>query len=116
MDVVAVAEATTRAVTRIRAGEGPQFLEYRTYRFRPHSMFDPELYRPKTEVEEWKKRDPIPAFVAQLRTEGWLTDADLARLEADTESEIVEGVRFADAAPWEPVEDLLKDVTTPRPA
>jgi pyruvate dehydrogenase E1 component alpha subunit len=114
MDAVAVAEATTHAVGRIQAGEGPLFLEYRTYRFRPHSMFDPELYRTKSEVEEWKRRDPIPAFSARLREPGWLDDAELGRIEAETAAEIAEAVRFAEESAWEPEADLLKDVMTPR--
>ena len=59
MDVIAVEDATKRAAIAVRSGGGPHFLEYRTYRFRAHSMYDPELYRDKQEVEEWKKRDPI---------------------------------------------------------
>ena len=62
MDVVACEEAAQRAALAVRAGEGPCFLEFRTYRFRAHSMYDPQLYRDKREVEEWKKRDPIATF------------------------------------------------------
>jgi len=113
MDVIAVAEATSRAVALVRAGEGPQFLEYRTYRFRPHSMYDAELYRTKAEVEEWRKRDPIPAYVARLEAEGLLREGELAALEAGIAAEVDASVRFAEESPWEPVEDLLRDVTTP---
>ena len=59
MDIEAVLQASQQAMDSIRAGGGPQFIEYRTYRFRAHSMYDPELYRDKAEVEEWKHRDPI---------------------------------------------------------
>ncbi|MGH7810194.1 MAG: pyruvate dehydrogenase (acetyl-transferring) E1 component subunit alpha, partial [Candidatus Binatia bacterium] len=67
MDVLAVEDATKRAAIAVRAGGGPHFLEYRTYRFRAHSMYDPELYRDKQEVEEWKKRDPIANFIERLK-------------------------------------------------
>jgi TPP-dependent pyruvate/acetoin dehydrogenase alpha subunit len=76
-------------------------------------MYDPELYRTKEEVARWKKRDPIDTFVARLR--GWrvLTDADLHKIEQEAAAEIEEAVAFAEAGPWEPVEDLMKDVMTP---
>jgi pyruvate dehydrogenase E1 component alpha subunit len=115
MDVVAVWEATRRAAEAVRGGEGPRFLEFRTYRFRPHSMFDPELYRSKAEVEEWKKRDPIQAFEARLTEAGMLAAEDRARLEREIAAELDDAVRFAEESPWEPVADLLVDVTTPRP-
>ena len=59
MDVLAVEEARTPGGDGVRAGGGPLFLELRTYRFRAHSMYDPDLYRDKAEVEQWKERDPI---------------------------------------------------------
>jgi pyruvate dehydrogenase E1 component alpha subunit len=116
MDVLAVAAATARAVEHIRAGGEPVFLEYETYRYRPHSMFDPELYRSKEEVEEWKRRDPIPALEGRLRSESALTDETLAQMDAEIEVEMTEAARFAEESPLEPVEDLLLDVHTPRQA
>jgi TPP-dependent pyruvate/acetoin dehydrogenase alpha subunit len=113
MDVVAVETAMRRAVEAVRRDGGPRFLEARTYRFRAHSMADPELYRTKEEVERWKERDPIATFVARLRDEGLLGDADLAALARAVESEIDAAVAFAEAAPWEPIEDLTKDVYAP---
>ena len=93
--------------------EGPVFLELKTYRFRAHSMYDAELYRSKEEVERWKERDPIPTFTAKLRGEGTLADADWSEIERTVAAEVAEAVAFAEAGPWEPVEDLLKDVHTP---
>jgi 2-oxoisovalerate dehydrogenase E1 component len=110
MDVVAVEEATRQAAQAVRAGQGPFFLEFRTYRFRAHSMYDPELYREKSEVEQWKKRDPIPAFAALCRERGLLAPADLDRIESDVASEIAAAVAFAEAGTWEPVEDLARFV------
>ena len=91
MDIVAVTEAATQAVERVRETGAPWFLECMTYRFRAHSMFDPELYRDKAEVELWRKRDPIATF--SRRVEGVVTAADLAAIEADTAAEITQGVR-----------------------
>jgi TPP-dependent pyruvate/acetoin dehydrogenase alpha subunit len=113
MDVLAVEAATRKAVEAVRRGEGPFLLEARTYRFRAHSMYDPELYRTKEEVEQWKKRDPITTFTAWLRDRNLLSKADLADMEKTVAVEVAEAVAFAEAGPWEPVEDLLKDVHTP---
>ena len=106
-------EATQRATDSVRAGAGPLFLEFRTYRFRAHSMFDPELYRSKAEVEHWKRHCPIANFSAALRKQGSLDDATVARLEQEIGAEIAEAVAFAEAGTWEPVELLTRDVYTP---
>ena len=113
MDVEAVADATSRIAAGVREGGGPAFIEYVTYRFRAHSMYDPDLYRDKAEIERWKKRDPIPAFLARAVKQGSLTEADLAAIEKSAQQEIDEGVAFAEAGTLEPVEDLTKDVYTP---
>jgi pyruvate dehydrogenase E1 component alpha subunit len=110
MDVHACETAARRAAEAVRAGGGPHFLEFRTYRFRAHSMFDPELYRAKSEVEEWKKRDPIPSLVAQLQARGLLADADQAQIEKEIDQEISDAVAFAEAGSWEPVADLTRFV------
>jgi pyruvate dehydrogenase E1 component alpha subunit len=116
MDVRAVDLAVRRAASAVRRGDGPVFLELRTYRFRAHSMFDAELYRDKSEVERWKQRDPIATFTAMLKAQGLATDPLLAALELSVSDEIDQAVQFAEAGTWEPVEDLLKDVTTPAEA
>jgi pyruvate dehydrogenase E1 component alpha subunit len=109
MDVRAVEEAARRAVVAVRS-DGPLFLEARTYRFRAHSMFDAQLYREKSEVEAWKKRDPIANFSAALRAEGLLDDAALASLEAAADADVARAVEFAEAGTWEPVEQLTRFV------
>jgi pyruvate dehydrogenase E1 component alpha subunit len=114
MDVVAVEEAAQRAAAAVRAGGGPYFLEFRTYRFRAHSMFDPQLYRDKQEVEAWKERDPLNTFQVRLREQGLLEDADLARLEEEVAAEITRAIEFAEAGTWEPLEDLTKYVYSER--
>ena len=115
MDVVAVEAATRRAAETVRAGAGPVLLEFLTYRFRAHSMYDPELYRTKEEVAQWQERDPVTTFTRQLRDAGVLTEAGLSALEQDAAAAIAAAVAEAEAGPWEPVADLLKDVQTPAP-
>lgn len=110
MDVLAVAEAARRATDAIRAGGGPHFLELRTYRFRAHSMYDPERYRDKAEVERWKTRDPIAFVRARLVGEGLLDPAALEALEAAVVEELDAAVAFAEAGTLEPVEDLTRFV------
>jgi TPP-dependent pyruvate/acetoin dehydrogenase alpha subunit len=110
MDVVAVEAAARRALAAIRNGGGPHLLECRTYRFRAHSMFDPQLYRDKAEVEEWMKRDPIKRFSDWALAAGEIHQDDIAAIEADTAREVDEAVAFAEAGSWEPVADLMKHV------
>ena len=110
MDVLAVEKAAKKAVNHARNDQGPYFLECRTYRFRAHSMFDPELYRTKSEVEKWKKRCPIQNLITQLTTEGILTDDDLKSLEHEVALEIKEAVDFAENGTWEPVQNLTRFV------
>jgi pyruvate dehydrogenase E1 component alpha subunit len=110
MDVEAVAEAAREAVARVREGGGPHFLECRTYRFRAHSMFDPELYRTKAEVETWKRRDPIALQSARLRERGEIDDILVGELEGEIAAEIEDAVAFAEAGTWEPVEELTRFV------
>ncbi|HET6663478.1 MAG TPA: pyruvate dehydrogenase (acetyl-transferring) E1 component subunit alpha [Acidimicrobiales bacterium] len=112
MDVLAVEDAARRATVQIRAGGGPVFLELRTYRFRAHSMYDPERYRAKEEVEEWRRRDPIELLADRLRAEGELDDDDLAEIEAEVAEEIDAAVAHAEAGTFEPVEDLTRFVTS----
>jgi TPP-dependent pyruvate/acetoin dehydrogenase alpha subunit len=107
-DVLAVEACAKEAVDFIRAGKGPYFIEAITYRFRPHSMFDAELYRKKAEVEEAKKRDPILLFTQYLREQKVMEDADLAEIEKDVAAVVQHAVDFAEASPWEPVEELTR--------
>ena len=113
MDVVAVERAAREATDAVRGGNGPFFLECRTYRFRAHSMFDAELYRDKAEVEEWKTRDPIALFRTRLEAVTPLDDAAVARLDAEVQEEIAQATGFAESGTWEPVEHLTRDVYTP---
>jgi pyruvate dehydrogenase E1 component alpha subunit len=112
MDVAAVHEAAAQACAHVRAGRGPVFVELQTYRFRAHSMFDPELYRDKSEVEEWKKRGPIHNFSARLKERGELTEEQFLDIDRAALQEVEAAVAFAEAGTWEPVENLARDVCT----
>ena len=101
-----------RAAGAVRSGQGPRLVEARTYRFRAHSMYDPDLYRTKDEIERWKANDPIARFGEALRAQDLLDDADVTAVEAAVAAEVEAAVAEAEASPWEPVEDLLKDVYT----
>ena len=110
MDGLDCYDKSGHAVESVRSGAGPFFLEFNTYRFRPHSMFDPELYRGKAEVDAWKKHCPIATLKARLLTEGALTEAQVAQYAADIEQEMQSAVAFAQASPWEPAADLERFV------
>ena len=113
MDVEAVETAARQAAQAVRAGGGPHFLELRTYRFRAHSMYDPDRYRDKAEIEEWKKRDPIPALSERLVARGALDAVGLEKMDAAVLGEVDQAVAFAEAGTLEPVGDLARFVTSP---
>ncbi len=112
MDVEACRTAVDQAKERMRAQGGPFFLEFRTYRFRAHSMFDPELYRDKSEVAQWRTRDPIATFTEKCVRAGLLTSAAVDTIEREATAEVAAAVAFAEAGSCEPVEDLTRDVLT----
>ncbi len=111
-DIVSVHETTQRAQREVRKGGGPFFVEYQTYRFRAHSMFDAELYRDKREIEEWKTRGPLHTFSARLKAEGKLTEEEFLASDREALAEVDRAVAFAEAGTWEPVEDLTRDLYT----
>ena len=116
MDVLSVEHAARRAAEAVRAGGGPHFLELRTYRFRAHSMYDPDRYRDKTEVAAWRERDPIEVLTARMREAGELSGDELASIEEKLAAQIEESITAARAAPAEPVTDLTKFVYSPVPS
>jgi TPP-dependent pyruvate/acetoin dehydrogenase alpha subunit len=111
-----VAEAARRATDAVRAGGGPHFLELRTYRFRAHSMFDPERYREKSEVARWVERDPIVTLRARLHDTGALTDEDWTAMQQEVDAEMEAAVAYAEAGTPEPVEELTRFVHSERAA
>jgi pyruvate dehydrogenase E1 component alpha subunit/2-oxoisovalerate dehydrogenase E1 component len=115
MDVLAVIKAANDAVEKVRTTGKPYFLVCNTYRFRAHSMFDAELYREKSEVEEWRSRDPIPNFQNYLISKKLISENDVKELEKRAETEVQRAVDFAEAGTWEPVEQLTKYVYSEKP-
>ena len=113
MDVVAVEAAARRALQTIAKTGEPYFLECRTYRFRGHSMFDPQLYRPKKEVAEWREKGPIVRFQDWAMQSGLLHENDVVEIKAQITAEIADAVAFADAGHLEPVETLSHFVMAP---
>jgi 2-oxoisovalerate dehydrogenase E1 component len=117
MDVVAVEAATRRAVETMRETGEPYFLECRTYRLRAHSMFDAQLYRSKSEIEEWRGKGPIVRFKGWLLETGMIHAEDVTALEQQADAEIEEAVAFSEAGSWEPLESLTRHVVSEeRPA
>jgi pyruvate dehydrogenase E1 component alpha subunit len=106
MDLLKVREIAEQMFAEIRAGSGPQFLEVDTYRFRGHSMGDPERYRTSDEVHRWQENDPIGIYHRQLIEKKIATEDELNALADKAGQEVEEAVAFAEASP-EPTEDIL---------
>ncbi|MFN8277738.1 MAG: pyruvate dehydrogenase (acetyl-transferring) E1 component subunit alpha [Chitinophagales bacterium] len=107
-----VHDAIARAADRARAGEGPTFLEIRTYRYKGHSMSDPQKYRTKEEVEAYKKQDPIETTLDTILKKKYATQAQVEAIQEAVEKEIEACVKFADESPYPDNEELLKDIYT----
>ena len=110
MDVELVHEAVSRAAERARTGEGPTFLEFKTYRYRGHSMSDPQKYRTKEEVAEWKMRDPIELIKHRILENQVATEAELAEIDAKIKVVVEESVQFAEESPFPPAEAAFEDI------
>lgn len=113
MDVKQVAESAKNAVEDIKSGKGPVFLECLTYRFRAHSMFDAQLYRKKTEVNEWKDKGPLVTFKKNLEDRGLWSKIKAQEIEDEITKTIDEAVKFAENGTLEPISDLEKFVYSP---
>ncbi|MDD2883050.1 MAG: pyruvate dehydrogenase (acetyl-transferring) E1 component subunit alpha [Rhodoferax sp.] len=112
MNVVAVYDTALNAARQVRELGRPVFVEFRTYRFRAHSMFDPELYRTRQEIDAWKTRGPIHTFTARLKAQNSLNEDEFLALDAAAQAEVEAAVAFAQNSNWEPVADLMRDVHT----
>jgi pyruvate dehydrogenase E1 component alpha subunit len=110
MDVLAVREATQRAVERARKDYAPSLLEVRTYRFMGHSMSDPGHYRTRAEIEKYQERDPIKVFSDNLREQGVLNDAGLKEIEDRVHAEVEHSLQFAESSPEPAPEELFTDI------
>jgi pyruvate dehydrogenase E1 component alpha subunit len=109
-DVLAVYEATQKAVERARNGEGPTLIECKTYRLKGHSRVDPAKYRPKEEVEQWLAKDPIKRFKEKLLQTNALNESEIQQIEKEVSDEIEEAVKFAMESPYPAPEEALEDV------
>jgi pyruvate dehydrogenase E1 component alpha subunit len=109
MELLAVREATSLAIAHARSGKGPYFLESLTYRYRGHSMGDPERYRKQDEVRRWQRDDPIGKFEQVLLDYG-APPADISQRETVAEAIIAEAVRFAEESPFPPPDELWTDI------
>jgi len=110
MDVEIVHDAVSRAAERARRGDGPTFLEFKTYRYRGHSMSDPQKYRTKEEVEEYKKRDPIEMIKDRILTNGIATEDELAAIDAKIKQTVEESVKFSEESPWPDPSEIFTDM------
>ena len=110
-DIEAMAEATLEATNRARAGEGPTFIEAKTYRYRGHSMSDPMKYRTKDELEKARERDPISLYEVVLRDRGWVDDEALERMQDEVKQLVAEAIEFAENAEEPRLDELYTDVT-----
>ena len=116
MDVLAVEAAARKAAAEVRLGGMPCFLELRTYRFRAHSMYDPDLYRSKEEIERWRQHDPILSLTGQLEDAQLLRPGDVEEIEAAAAEEIASAIAFAESGTLEPVEELERFLYWEEPA
>ncbi len=112
MSAEAVHEAVARAVKRARQGDGPTLLELKTYRYKGHSISDPQKYRTKDEVEEYKQRDPIQLVQATILNNKLATKEELAAIDKRVADKVVASVKFAEESPWPSDDELLKDIVT----
>ncbi|HEV3284534.1 MAG TPA: pyruvate dehydrogenase (acetyl-transferring) E1 component subunit alpha [Solirubrobacteraceae bacterium] len=110
MDVLDTHAVLGEAVERVREERRPVLVEAVTYRFRGHSMADPEQYRTKEEVAEWRARDPIGVFAQRLIDEGVVDEAERERMDAEALARVDAAVEFADASPFPPADSLYDDV------
>jgi pyruvate dehydrogenase E1 component alpha subunit len=110
MDVLDTNAVLSQAVERVREERSPVLVEAITYRFRGHSMADPEQYRTKEEVAQWRTRDPLPAFAARLLEEGVLDDAGLKEMDEEAIARVDAAVEFAESSPFPTADSLYDDV------
>jgi pyruvate dehydrogenase E1 component alpha subunit len=110
MSMEAVHEGVLRAVNRARAGEGPTLLEIKTYRYKGHSMSDPQKYRSKEEVEEYKEKDPVEKALQVIMDNKYATEAEIELITERVKKQVDDSVQFAEESPWPSDDELLKDV------
>lgn len=110
MNCETVHEAIEEAADRARKGNGPTLIEFKTYRYKGHSMSDPASYRSKEEVEEYKAKDPIEQVLSTLKKNKWINDKEIEAIEEKVKKEVDECVKFAEESPYPTIDELYKDV------
>ncbi len=110
MTAEAVHESVVRAVKRAREGDGPTLLEMKTYRYKGHSVSDPQKYRTKDEVEEYKNQDPIQKVLTTILENNFATQEEINAIDAKIDAIVDESVKFAEESPWPDDSEVLKDV------
>jgi pyruvate dehydrogenase E1 component alpha subunit len=110
MSAEAVHEGVSRAVKRAREGGGPTLLEIKTYRYKGHSISDPQKYRTKEEVEEYKSKDPISMLLSTIKENNLVSDDEINAINHRVEEAVNESVRFAEESPWPDDDEVLKDI------
>lgn len=110
MNPEAVSEAIAKAAERGRKGEGPTLLDIKTYRYKGHSMSDPQKYRTKDEVKEYQEQDPIDFVLEAIKKNKWLSEVKIKEIQDDVKNQVDEAVKFAEESPLPTVDELYKDV------
>jgi pyruvate dehydrogenase E1 component alpha subunit len=110
MSPEAVHEAIEEAADRARRGDGPTLLDIRTYRYKGHSMSDPQKYRTKEEVAEWQEKDPIEHCLRVIKENKWLTDKKIEEIDQWVKNEVAESIKFAEDSPYPDPSELYEDV------
>lgn len=110
MNAEAVHESVARAVKRAREGDGPTLIEIKTYRYKGHSISDPQKYRTKEEVDEYKQRDPIEQVLTTILTNKYATQEEIDAINKRVEAEVEESVKFAEESPWPDDDEVYKDI------
>jgi len=110
MSPEAVHDAVSRAVNRARQGDGPTLIEIKTYRYKGHSISDPQKYRTKEEVEEYKQKDPIEQVLKTIRDKRFATEEELKAINQRVDDQVEESVKFAEESPWPDDSEVYKDI------
>ncbi|MFM7310888.1 MAG: pyruvate dehydrogenase (acetyl-transferring) E1 component subunit alpha [Flavobacteriales bacterium] len=110
MSPEAVCEAIEQAAERARSGNGPTLLDIQTYRYKGHSMSDPQKYRSKDEVAEYQQKDPIEHVMTKIRSNKWMTEEELEAVDQEIKQVVEDSVKFAEESPLPTADELYKDV------
>ena len=110
MSAESVHESIARAVKRAREGDGPTLIEMKTYRYKGHSISDPQKYRTKDEVEEYKQRDPIQMVLKTITDNKFATKEEIEAIQKRVNDKVDASVKYAEESPWPDEDEVLKDI------